>query len=244
MNNSKEDLSFTVKPIGYIESPFDEKFAVPRQSALVHHGRFILHFYEPYDDEQAFVGIDDFSHIWITFIFDRIPENSKFNARVRPPRLGGNIYKGVFATRSPFRPNRIGLSVVKILSVVNDNGKISIEIEGADLVNGTPIIDIKPYINFTDTVEYARSGYAEDLPPTVDVIFSDEALKSLETIQCDECEEFKELIADVLSQDPRPAYKADDEDREYGVLLYGYNVKWKMIDNQVFVTNVDHQITE
>ncbi|MGN1394284.1 MAG: tRNA (N6-threonylcarbamoyladenosine(37)-N6)-methyltransferase TrmO [Succinivibrionaceae bacterium] len=234
---SNVDKKVVLEPIGYIETPFDEKFAVPRQSVLIKHGKFVIHFYEPYNQASAFVGIDDFSHIWVTFIFNKIEEHRSFSARVRPPRLGGNIYKGVFASRSPFRPNRLGLSVLKIKSVINDNEKISIEVEGADIVNGTPIFDIKPYIEFTDSIPNAISGYAANTPSLVDVNFSEQALLDLERISIDE---FKELIVDVLSQDPRPAYKQirDDKGREYGVKLYGHNVKWIMKDNSVFVTTI------
>jgi hypothetical protein len=165
--------------------------------------------------------------------------NKNFIPMVRPPRLGGNKLKGVFATRSPNRPNNIGLSCVKLLEIKNNNGKISLIIEGADLVNNTPIIDIKPYIGFVDSIKDARSGYATVEPPKIDVLFSDEVLEQLSNISI---ENFKEFISEVLSQDPRPAYKQksqSDSDRVYGVQLYDYNVQWKMLSKDTaFVVNI------
>lgn len=234
MSNS----DFSIKSIGYVESPFDEKFAIPRQSSLIHSGRFILHFYSPFNTKHAFEGIEEFSHLWVTFLFHEVPENKEFTPKVRPPRLGGNISKGVFATRSPFRPNRLGLSVVRLIKVIEeDNGTAALQIEGVDVVNGTPIIDIKPYIKFVDSIPEAVSGFAQLPPPQMSVCFSDKALHDIQEtkIPC-----FKELILEVLAQDPRPAYKhkTDSENREYGVFLYGYNVKWVIKNNEAVVIAV------
>ena len=259
---------YVIEPIGYIKSPFAEKFAVPRQSVLIHNGIFKVIFYPPYDNEQAFVGLEEFSHIYLVFLFhlnknlntvtnllenskrvsvqleeksslSHSPINKNFTPMVRPPRLGGNKFKGVFATRSPNRPNNIGLSCVKLLEIKNNNGKISLIIEGADLVNNTPIIDIKPYIGFVDSIKDARSGYATVEPPKIDVLFSDEVLEQLSNISI---ENFKEFISEVLSQDPRPAYKQksqSDSERVYGVQLYDYNVQWKMVSKDTaFVVNI------
>lgn len=224
MNNLKSE-EVTVRSIGYIETPFDEKFAVPRQSSLISHGHFEIHFHPPYDAEEAFKGIDDFSHLWISFLFDRINEDDSFRPTVRPPRLGGNEYKGVFATRSPFRPNRLGLSVVKLLRVNRNHGKVSLIVAGADMVNGTPIIDVKPYIEFVDSIPSAVSGFAREAPVIHQVSFSEEALKQIAETGIPD---FRELIEEVLAQDPRPAYKSRHSDeRLYGVGLCGYDVKWQ-----------------
>jgi tRNA (adenine37-N6)-methyltransferase len=175
-------------------------------------------------------------HIYgLHFFFHQVPENKKFSTKVRPPRLGGNITKGIFATRSPFRPNRLGLSVVRLLKVDYDSQKgISLIIEGADVVNGTPIIDVKPYIKFVDSIPNADSGFAETPPPEILVGFTD---NSIDEILKTRIPNFKDFIAELLAQDPRPAFKrvADSLDREYGVSLYGYNVKWVVKNNKAIV---------
>jgi tRNA-Thr(GGU) m(6)t(6)A37 methyltransferase TsaA len=235
--NDVDIASTIIKPIGYISSPFSEKFAIPRQSSLVHHGLFYIKFYKPYSNPQAFEGIEDFSHLWLIFLFDKIPEK-EFSPMVRPPRLGGNAQKGVFATRSPFRPNRIGLSVVKLLEVIKTANEVSLRIEGADLLDKTPILDVKPYIKFVDSIDDAKSGYANEPPSLMKVEFSKIAL---EKIQNTKIAQFKELIIEVLSQDPRPAYRhrTDSDSKSYGVLLYGINVIWCVINNIILVTDLN-----
>lgn len=233
-SNSKE---IAVKAIGYIETPFDEKFAVPRQSSLISHGHFEIHFYPPYDREEAFAGIDGFSHLWISFLFDRNSDDEEFRPMVRPPRLGGNEYKGVFATRSPFRPNRLGLSVVRLKKVNNVSGHVSLIVEGADMVNGTPIVDIKPYICFVDSVPDAVSGFAPEAPKMQEVRFTDLALRQIEETGI---AEFGNLIQEVLAQDPRPAYRAaHSDDRIYGVGLCGHDVKWCVKDGTFIVLRLE-----
>ncbi len=238
--SKKIDSSYSIKPIGWIETPFMEKFAVPRQSSLITHGIFKIHFYPPYNNVDAFDGISEFSHLWVSFLFHEIPIEKEFLAKVRPPRLGGNVSKGVFATRSPFRPNRIGLSLVKLKSFSKENNDPVLNIEGADLVNGTPIIDIKPYIKFTDSVPNARSGFAEEAPKLMPVQFTKEAEEKI--LQAG-IPEFKELITEVLAQDPRPAYRhnIEDDDREYGVLLYDFNVKWQVKNATSIVSNIENK---
>lgn len=225
MKDTEDTGRVTISPVGFIRTPFDEKFAVPRQSSLVHHGHFEIFFYPPYDCEEAFNGIDEFSHLWITFLFDRIPEDPVFRPMVRPPRLGGNTFKGVFATRSPFRPNRTGLSVVRLVEVKRYNGRVSLIIDGADMVNNTPVIDVKPYIKFFDSVPDAVSGFALEAPKMHKVVFSEKAMLQ---IKDSGVSDFKELIEEVLSQDPRPAYRTQQTDeRVYGVGLCGFDVKWQ-----------------
>lgn len=225
-------LSFA--PVGWVESPFAEKFAVPRQSALVRHGIFRIRFHPPYNVADAFTGIEGFSHLWVLFNFDRIPESQGFQPRVRPPRLGGNRTVGVFASRSPFRPNRIGLSLVKLRETGEDSQGFYLSISGADLVTGTPVLDIKPYIRFTDSVPDAISGFAEEPPVNMEVVFTPEAERAVEASGIPE---FRELIAEVLAQDPRPAYRhgISDDDRIYGVQLYDRNVRWRVSGNRAEV---------
>ncbi len=232
---------YSITPIGYIESPFDEKFAVPRQSSLIQHGNFFIHFYEPYCNEQAFSGIDEFSHLWVTFLFDLVPLQQHFAPMVRPPRLGGNVQKGVFATRSPFRPNRLGLSVVELEKVVLLDNKVSLKIKGIDVVNNTPVVDIKPYIKFVDAIPNACSGFASEPPPQLPVIFTEQALQKIAIFAIPE---FQDIISDVLAQDPRPAYRHAclSEERVYGVSLCRHNVLWQVQQGKVIVLDIEDSV--
>lgn len=231
-------MDLNIAPVGWIESPFAEKFAVPRQSALVRHGSFRIRFYPPYNVRDAFTGISGFSHLWVLFNFSMVPESRDFQPRVRPPRLGGNRSVGVFASRSPFRPNRIGLSVVELREVCEDEQGTFLRISGADLVSGTPVLDVKPYIRFTDSVPEARSGFAESPPANMEVVFEEAAG---DAVRASGIPEFRELIEEVLGQDPRPAYRHEisDDDRCYGVQLYNYNVRWRVSGNRAVVVAAD-----
>lgn len=228
---------FIVTPIGYIRSPYKEKFAVPRQPGLAPTCRGFIHFYPPYDNSQAFAGLECFSHIWVQFYFHECMQHD-FTTMVRPPRLGGNRKMGVFATRSPFRPNKLGLSAVTLIAVHNDNGHTHLEVSGFDLVDGTPIVDIKPYIPFADAVPAATGGFAQDEPERIDVVFSQNALADLSA--CPSPETLKQCISEILAQDPRPAYHEGKYDsmRIYGVKLFNYNVTWKMLHHGAVVEGI------
>ena len=207
-----------MKPIGVVESCFGEKFGTPRQSGIVESARGRIVFSDEVDDE-ACRGLEEFSHLWVVFLFDQVAEEE---ARwlVRPPRLGGNEKKGVFATRSPFRPNRIGLSLVKFESV----GVGSLEVSGLDLVDGTPILDVKPYLPYVESVPDAKGGFAETAPVRMEVVFQFDDLEGGD----------RRLISEALSLDPRPAYH-DDPERIYGCLLAGYEVKWRAEEGKIKV---------
>ena len=208
----------SMKPIGVVESCFGEKFGTPRQSGIVESARGRIVFSDEVDDE-ACRGLEEFSHLWLVFLFDQVDEEE---ARwlVRPPRLGGNEKKGVFATRSPFRPNRIGLSLVKFESV----GVGSLEVSGLDLVDGTPILDVKPYLPYVESVPDAKGGFAETAPVRMEVVFQFDDLEGGD----------RRLISEALSLDPRPAYH-DDPERIYGCLLAGYEVKWRAEEGKIKV---------
>ena len=225
--------SITIFPIGYVSSPYGEKFAVPRQPGLAPNARSFIHFYPPYSAPLAFEGLEGFSHIHVIFLFDRV-EYKGFKATVRPPRLGGNKRIGVFASRSPFRPSRLGLSVIKLEQVISREGTVILEVSGADLVDGTPVIDIKPYIPFVDAVPNAEGGFAPEPPNLHEVSFSAQALQDLGALN------EKELIAikETLAQDPRPAYKGDHEEKRiYGALLYGFDVHFVASQSGIKVIN-------
>ncbi len=228
--------SASVPVIGRVRSPYGEKFAVPRQPRLAMHARCEIRFHDPYGDPEAFRGLEGFSHIFVIFVFDRIP-NGPFKATVRPPRLGGNEREGVFATRSPYRPSRLGLSAVRLDAITRDEaGRAVLEISGGDFTDGTPVVDIKPYIPFSDSIPGAKGGFAAARPPELEVAFTDEARADLSSLSEDEAA----AVEETLAQDPRPAYRGDDE-RVYGALLYGRNVRFTVSGGKVRVIDAKIQ---
>ncbi len=209
-----------MKIIARIHNAFDEKFGVPRQSGLAEEVISTIVFEEEFRAAEALRGIEEFSHLWLIWAFDRA-ERETWSPTVRPPRLGGNKRVGVFATRSPFRPNAIGLSCVRLLGVEKTPEGHVLKVAGADLVNGTPIYDIKPYLPYADCKPDATGGFTDGtVKRTVDVQFSGEALKQLTE------DERRELKA-VLKEDPRPAYQEDPE-REYVFGFAGKQIHFKV----------------
>lgn len=228
----------SVPIIGYMNSPYLEKFGIPRQPNLVDVEAYI-EMQAPYNDALAFVGIEAFSHLWLLWQFhDNKSEGQQqqFRPLVRPPRLGGNQKIGIFATRSMYRPAPIGLSVVKLLRIEQQGQRLRVYVQGSDLLDGTPIIDIKPYIHYSDAVPEANSGYAQEQPASKQVFWSETALqgrqKALEQGEIsDAC---IAQLNQVLALDPRPAYQ-DDPERVYGMNFAGCNVKFKVQLHQVEV---------
>ncbi len=229
---------YQLEPIGYIHSCFKEKFAIPRQPLLAPAATGIIKLLPPYNQSEALVGLEQVSHLWLLFIFHQTIEQ-KPRLKVRPPRLGGNKSLGVFATRSTYRPNNIGQSVVKLEQIIDNQLYVS----GIDLVDGTPIIDIKPYIPYADIVTEATNTIAPTPPLPITVIWSEQALA-----QAIEHEErlqkpLQALITQSLSQDPRPAYQQPEPTREYGTVFWDINVKWHYPDlNTIEVLVVSHQL--
>ena len=213
--------------IATIHSPYKEKFAVPRQPGLVPSAKAELEILPPYDDINAFSGLQEFSHLWLLFIFHKNPNQDRWSPTVRPPRLGGNKRMGVFATRSPSRPNPIGLSLVEFHGIKQVDGKIFLQLGNIDLVDGTPVIDIKPYIPYADAKPDALAGFAQESPaPLMEIRFSTQALQVLQQVE-DRYPELKLLICEVLQQDPRPAYKKNKPDlKTYAVNLSDFNISW------------------
>ena len=209
-----------MKIIARIHNAFDEKFGVPRQSGLAEEVISTIVFEEEFRAAEALRGIEEFSHLWLIWAFDRA-ERETWSPTVRPPRLGGNKRVGVFATRSPFRPNAIGLSCVRLLGVEKTPEGHVLKVAGADLVNGTPIYDIKPYLPYADCKPDATGGFTDEtVKRTVEVRFSGETLKQLTE------DERRELTA-ILKEDPRPAYQEDPE-REYAFSFGGKNIRFKV----------------
>lgn len=226
--------TLSLHPVGILHSPYKEKFAVPRQPGLVPSARARLELLPPCNDAQTLRGIEQFSHLWLIFQFHECAEQG-WHPTVRPPRLGGNERVGVFASRSPFRPNGLGLSVVQLLGVHQQGSRLWLELAGIDLVDGTPILDIKPYVPYADSHPQACGGFAPEPPSQMPVEFSAQAEECIRHAQA-RYPELRSFIAEVLAQDPRPAYRQQAQDeREYGVHLYEFNVRWRVQDgvNQV-----------
>ncbi|TDX28139.1 tRNA-Thr(GGU) m(6)t(6)A37 methyltransferase TsaA [Modicisalibacter xianhensis] len=218
--------AFSLSAIGRIASDYPDKFGIPRQPGLVPAGRAVLHLLPPYDDPLAVRGLEQVSHLWLTFVFHRSPE--RWTALVRPPRLGGNTKIGVFATRSTHRPNRLGLSLVALKRIETDNG-VRLYLQGHDLVDGTPVLDIKPYLPWAEALPEARAGFAPHPPPRHEVRFTRQAIAMLE--ERGDADSLRELIRQVLAQDPRPAYRRGAESRIYGVPLRDVDVRFRACDD-------------
>lgn len=221
-----------MKIIAKIYTEFDEKFGIPRQSGLVSETVGKIVFEPEYRNPEALRGIEGYSHLWLIWQFSEAVRE-EWSPTVRPPRLGGNKRMGVFATRSPYRPNPIGLSSVKLLNTeMTENEGTVIYVGGADLLSGTPIYDIKPYLAFTDSHPEAKGGFADDvLEYRIDVEFTEDARKKLSDSE-------HEKLYKILEQDPRPSYKADDE-RSYGMKFEGKDVTFRYENGKLLVTNID-----
>ena len=212
--------NFTFDTIGVIRSPFKEKFGIPRQPGLTNTPA-LIELLPPYAVADAVQGLDTFSHIWITFVFHAVQQR-EWKPLVRPPRLGGNEKIGVFATRSTHRPNPIGLSVVALEKIETSDG-VRLHIRGGDLLDGTPILDIKPYLPYADSIADARAGFAPTPPGRLAVRWHADVLNSVEQVAA----EFRAVIEDILAFDPRPAYQNEPE-RIYGVHIGDYNVRFRI----------------
>ena len=222
-----------IKPIAYIQTQFPEKFGVPRQSGLARALKGRIVFEPEYRNPDALRGLDGFSHIWLIWEFSANRSTSSWQPTVRPPRLGGNAHMGVFATRSPFRPNPLGLSCVKVDSIdlSTPDGPV-INVFGADLMDGTPIYDIKPYIKYADARPEAICGYVDDLEEcSLKVVFPSELSAKITD------SEMIPALVETLRLDPRPSYHADPH-REYGLSFAGYNIRFYVFGNVLEVSDV------
>lgn len=223
-------LSLT--PVGVLHSPYGEKFAVPRQPNLVSQGKGILRLLAPFNSPDAVRGLEQFSHLWLIFQFHQVEQRS-WHATVRPPRLGGNQRVGVFASRATHRPNPLGLSKVALEGIEINAQDVLLKLGSVDLVDGTPILDIKPYLAYADSEPDALSGFAQQKPEArLSVGFRPEALQAVRFSQ-----RFAKFgindplafIEQVIAQDPRPAYQQNKlSSRVYGMKLAGYNVRWQI----------------
>lgn len=224
-------MNIAINPIGKISTPYREKFAIPRQPGLVKSATGVIYFEKEFNDPNYLRGIEKFSHLWLLFHFHKTAEQG-FKPLVRPPRLGGNNKQGVFASRSTFRPNGIGMSVVEFTSVKHLNNQLSLTVSGVDLLDGTPILDIKPYVPYADNINDASSELAQLAPDLMQVSFCPEAQAQITKLE-PAYPHLKTLLQEVLSQDPRPAYhKTTEPNKIYGMSLYDLNIQWQ-VSNQI-----------
>ena len=220
-----------IKTIARIESDFPEKFGIPRQSGLLRTLKSVIRFEPEFRNADALRGLEGFSHLWILWIFSENVRDT-WKPTVRPPRLGGNKRLGVFATRSSFRPNPIAMSCVKIEEIRTEgkNGP-EIVVSGADLMDGTPIVDIKPYLPYTDSIADATSGFAIGEPErSLHVEISAEQLSAFPQAK-------REALVDLLAQDPRPHYQ-DDPERTYGFAFAGKEIKFRVNGDTLTVIQI------
>ncbi len=228
-----------IQTIGYIRSPFTEKFGIPRQPGLAPSITAKIVLEPEFSRMDAVTGLEECSHIWLLFIFSRAVRDG-WKPRVRPPRLGGNRKLGVFATRAPFRPNPIGLSAVELLDIRKEGKHLVLEVRGADLLDGTPIIDIKPYLPYADSLPEARFDLADSVKRLEQpVVFSEQATEDLERVHAEYPNTLEQQIVELLACDPRPAYQSDVE-RIYGIRLYDLNIRFSISDKQIEVVSIDH----
>ncbi len=231
--------AYRFKPVGVVRSCFEEKFGIPRQPGLVPEARAFLQLHPPYDRAEALAGLEAFSHVWLIFVFHGIDSGPR-GLTVRPPRLGGNRRVGVFATRSMFRPNPIGLSVVRLDGIERGSDGVRLRLAGVDLLDGTPVLDIKPYLPYADSLPEAQAGYADNAPERLlDVAFADPVERMLDS-RADGAE-LRRLIESVLGLDPRPAYRSGDgsgDPRIYGVRLQGVDVRWRVDGRKALVVEL------
>lgn len=224
--------------IGVVHSPFKEKFGLPRQAALIKSCSAELELFSPFNTTEYVKGLDDFSDIWLIFGFHQ-HEQSKPKPLVRPPRLGGNKKIGVFASRSPFRPNGLGLSRVQLLDIENIDNKIRLIISCPDMVDGTPIYDIKPYIHYSDSNENALCGFAQVSPEKLlTVKFTQNSIENLSTLSKLTYPKLQETIIELLSLNPSPAYKKSTSKQTYGIKLYDLNIIWEQSNHEALVQSI------
>ena len=240
------DNSYSFRPLGLVRSCYTGKFGIPRQPGLVTAAEARLELFAEFAREEAFAGLEGFSHLWLLFVFhDAIAEG--WRPTVRPPRLGGRRKVGVFASRSPHRPNPIGLSAVEFRGLDREGGGLALRLGGVDLLDGTPVLDVKPYVPYADCLPQASSGF---VPPSHDrkreVIFSPQALTQAQALSqarwADPEGERRlvDLITQVLRQDPRPGYLDRYPDRQdFALRLYDLEVKWRETGGQILVTALE-----
>ncbi len=232
-------MQYTLTPIGVVHSCFKEKFGIPRQAGLVPDIEAAIVVLPPFDEPEAFRGLEEFSHIWILSLLHACM-STDWKPTVRPPRLGGNRRTGIFSTRSPYRPNSIGLSAVRLRGVTTEGSQIRICFCGGDLLDGTPVLDIKPYIPYADAIDSADGGYADAIPEKkMDVTFSNQAETVCRQKEGAGIPHIQKAIRDLLAYDPRPAYRHKKNDkRQFGMAIFNLDVRWTVSAGTIHVEKI------
>jgi len=229
-------MQYTFDTIGIVHSCYKDKFAIPRQAGLVTASTASIELLPPYNDIEITRGLEDFSHLWLSFIFHKHVDKG-WNTTVKPPRLDGKQRFGVFATRASFRPNPIGLSLVELDSIEQKNGRLFIHIKGADLMDQTPIIDIKPYVPYSDSIPDAKGGFTDQIKEQkLHICFSPEAENDCQKAE-KKYPKIKEFISQLLALDHR-AYYYKKIDKIYSTKVYDFDLKWKINDSKVDVISL------
>lgn len=223
--------SFSFSPIGIISSCYKEKFGIPRQPGLVKSATAELHLDKKFG-EECIRGLEGFSHLWISFVFHET-QLQGWHSMVRPPRLGGNKKIGVFASRSPFRPNSLGLSVVELLSIEKLKSGTILQLGSCDLLDKTPVLDIKPYLPYVDSLPDAKAGFAKFVPEVkMQVVFNKQAQQQCEQAQKRLNKDISLLIQEILQLDPRPSYQQNKvTKRVYAMKLCDFDLSWQYCEN-------------
>ena len=236
-------MNFEFKPIGFVQTPFTQRFGIPRQPGLVPAAKGIIKMDASPDFQFALKGLEQFSHLWIIFVFHSHGGN-KWKPTIRPPRLGGKAKMGVLSSRSPHRPNPIGLSVVELERIDFDaKGGAEIHVKGVDLLNGTPVLDIKPYLPYADSVPQANSGWAHEEIKKTPVVFLAAALEKITQAEASGFLDLKDLIEQLLAIDPRPGFQKRElppeadhaQGKDFGLMVRTFDVHWRIQDQQFVV---------
>lgn len=221
-------MEYRLPVIGQVHSCFTEKFGIPRQPGLAPAAQGIIEIFPPYNQSCAFEGLAHSSHLWLQFVFHQSP-SPEWKPKIKAPRLGGNKTCGVFACRSPLRPAPIGLSAVQLIKIDTRKG-VHLHIAGHDLLNGTPILDIKPYIPYTDCLPQATNPFAPAPPPIMRVTWQ-AGLREYTTRFHHHHPQFAELVEQLLQQNPIPAYHSPTPEKSYGMTLWNLNIRWRYLTN-------------
>lgn len=220
------NVQITVKAVGVVRSCLKEKFGIPRQPGMAPSATASLELLPPFDREEMVRDLEKFSHVWVHFYFHRAVEEG-WKTTVRPPRLGGKKRVGIFGSRSPHRPNYLGMSAVRLTGVRREKGKIFLDLSGVDLLDGTPVVDIKPYIPYSDCIGEAEDGYTDNKISTMEVRFAGEAERFCIRYEQETGRALRQLIVELVGLDPRPPFQKKSR-KEFGMLLWDVNVRWRV----------------
>ncbi len=230
--------TFSFEQIGVIRSCYPEKFGIPRQSGLVEGAEAVIVLHPPYNREEVVKGLEEFSHIWVHFIFHKADH---WRPTIRPPGLGGKTRVGILASRSPHRPNRLGMSAVFLQEIQKNQGGVELLVRGGDFLDKTPVVDVKPYLPYADAIPHALAGYSGRISPPERVFFTGNTLRFCTEYRKKTGRKLKQLIEQILFQDPRSPNQRGKKN-SFGMMLWDVNVHWKVTENAVEVFSITMRI--